>query len=367
MKILELHYSTSWAGAERFVVDLCNELSENEDIVLCTIEDDNIPNKSYYKKELNNKIKYINLKCKTGLQLKALWRIYKIIKKEKPDIVHAHTDLLCIIIPAIFYRKAKYYHTLHTLAEFCLRHKSLKFIYKYFYKTRVRPITISEACQKSFLNLYDIKTSIKIENGRAPIKFTNQENEVKNEIENLKLHIDDKVFIHVGRCQPEKNQALLIDSFNDFLKKGYHAILILIGAAYDLPENQKILSNMQKGIYWLGLKSNVGDYLINSDFFILSSKYEGLPISLLEAISLGIIPISTPAGGVVDVLSKTEYGYIAKGFNKTDLYEQIIKAYNEFEQFDKNNLKDYFEKNFSMQHCAQRYLYSFKEINYDKN
>lgn len=50
MKILELHYSTSWAGAERFVVDLCNELANKHEVVLCTIEDDNIPEKAYYKK-----------------------------------------------------------------------------------------------------------------------------------------------------------------------------------------------------------------------------------------------------------------------------------------------------------------------------
>ena len=43
MKIFELHYSTSWAGAERVVVDLSNELAKSNEVVLCTIEDDSLP------------------------------------------------------------------------------------------------------------------------------------------------------------------------------------------------------------------------------------------------------------------------------------------------------------------------------------
>ena len=89
MKIFELHYSTSWAGAERLVVDLSNALSKTNEVILCIIEDDRLPEKAYYKKDISPSIKYINLKCKSGLQLKALWRIYKAIKSEKPDIAYA--------------------------------------------------------------------------------------------------------------------------------------------------------------------------------------------------------------------------------------------------------------------------------------
>ena len=105
MKILELHYSTSWAGAERVVVDLSNELSHTNEVILCTILDDSLPGKSYYKKDLSPNIKYINLKCQRGLQIKALWKVYKLIKNLKPDIVHAHTDLMVLFLPALLYRK----------------------------------------------------------------------------------------------------------------------------------------------------------------------------------------------------------------------------------------------------------------------
>lgn len=56
MRILEVHYSTAWAGAERLAVDLCNELSDNNEVFLCTIEDDSLPGKAYYKSELRPSI-----------------------------------------------------------------------------------------------------------------------------------------------------------------------------------------------------------------------------------------------------------------------------------------------------------------------
>lgn len=365
MKILELHYSTSWAGAERFVVDLCNELVEQHDTILCTIEDDNIKEKAYYRKELKSSIKYINLKCKSGLQLKALWKIYQTIKKEKPDVVHAHTDLICLFLPALLYSKAKYFHTLHSLAEVCLRKPLLRPIYQWFYKQKITPITISSACYNSFLKLYKAE-SIKIDNGRSPLHTTPLLDDVHKEVNSLKLHLDDKVFIHVARCQPEKNQELLINSFNKFLENQRHGILIMIGACYDTPENKHLLNLAKKGIYWLGLKNNVCDYLQQADFFILSSLYEGLPISLLEAMSCGITPVCTPVGGIPDVIKNKNYGYLSKGFDVNDFYIAIQQAYDEYNTFDKQKLIKYFNDNFSMTHCAEHYIQLFKSKFNDK-
>ncbi len=56
---------------------------------------------------------------------------------------------------------------------------------------------------------------------------------VSVELEKLKIHDDDKIFIHVARCAKVKNQELLVKTFNRFLNEGNHGILILIGASYD--------------------------------------------------------------------------------------------------------------------------------------
>lgn len=364
MKILELHYSTSWAGAERFVVDLSNELTLNNQVILCTINDDKIKDNSYYKKELSHAIKYLNLGCKSGLQIKSLWRILQIVIKEKPDIVHAHTDLICLFLPSLICRKAKYFHTLHNLAEICLSKLYLKSIYKWFYKHKIVPITISKKCQQSYEKLYELNNAACINNGRSPLHTTTTYPEVKKEIDSLKLNKDDKIFLHVARCDKQKNQVLLIDAFNKFLSKGHHGILIIIGADYDTPDNKNLLEKTSQGIYWLGVKDNVCDYLRCADFFVLSSLWEGLPISLLEALSCGVIPICTPAGGIVDVIKNEQIGFVSKDFSFESFYYIMEKAYIKENTFNRFILIDYFNKNFSMAHCASLYLQLFRK--YDR-
>ena len=62
MKIIEIIYSLSSGGAERFVVDLSNEfVAKGNDVLLCTLLDDKKNNRAFYKFELNQKIEYVNL------------------------------------------------------------------------------------------------------------------------------------------------------------------------------------------------------------------------------------------------------------------------------------------------------------------
>ena len=365
MKILEIHYSTAWAGAERLVVDLCNELSYSQHVTLCTIIDDKLPGKAYYKKDLYDSVDYVNLGCKSGLHITALWRILKIIIKEKPDVVHAHCNLIAIILPSLLYRKCKFYHTIHTMPNSrAALNPRLKWLYNYIYKNRVFPITISNVCRDAFIDTYHFEP-FEIDNGRSELKVSEALESVKEELQSLKLNQDDKIFIHVARCEPAKNQALLISAFRKFLKNGYHGILICIGANFDKDENKKLLLSFEKGMYWLGVKDNVADYLFCSNFFVLSSIREGMPISLLEALSFGVIPICTPIGGIPNVIIDKKYGYISKSLNVDDFFNSLVSAYLEENSFDKNVLKEYFNKNYSMRNCANSYLNCFNKYYYD--
>ncbi|HZY24804.1 MAG TPA: glycosyl transferase, partial [Bacteroidales bacterium] len=70
MKIIQLVYSLGPGGAERFVVDLSNELAlQGNDVTLCVLRDDKLGNSGFYKRDLSEKINYINLRIPEGLRL----------------------------------------------------------------------------------------------------------------------------------------------------------------------------------------------------------------------------------------------------------------------------------------------------------
>jgi glycosyltransferase involved in cell wall biosynthesis len=362
MKILQINYTASSGGIERLVIDLSNGLIDKGDITLCLTDDDRKESNSYYLSDIVSNVKYINLKTKPGLNPTTFFKIFSTIIKLKPDIVHFHTNAILAFLPSLIYQKPKYIHTIHNMPDKTTNKPYLKYIYKWFYKHKIQAVTISNLCQKSFIKYYGFDNAACIENGRSTLQITTENGIRKKEIIDLKGHDDDLVFIHVARCAEQKNQKLLIKTFNRLLKEGRHLILLILGDGFDHPKNQSLITDAQPGIHFLGSKTNVGDYLVHSDYFVLSSLWEGLPISLLEAISVGIVPISTPVGGVPDVINSAEIGFLSKSCEESDFYDVIIKAIENHGNICSQNLKNYFNKRFSMEECVNNYFSLFKKI-----
>lgn len=356
MKILQLSYSLSSGGGERFVVDLCNRLAENEEneVILLTTDDDRIPKNVHYLNDLSPKVRFINLRCPSGQHPKSFWRVYKTIKKERPDIVHAHCGLLLLYVPALFLRRIRYLHTLHNLAEVCLKYNWCKPLNRRLYRTKVLPITISSTCQDSYVKLYGQNNAICITNGREALKPSQAQPS-----DLVFLSDNAPIFIHVARCALQKNQPRLFKAFDRLQAEGLRFHLMVLGSNYEHSWAERYKNNPQ--IHVIGERKNVADYMALADFFVLSSDFEGLPLTLLEAMSLGVVPISTPAGGVVDVIKDGRNGYISTDFSDEAFYLKIKQALDERGKINKENIKREYKSNYSMEICAEKYYTVYKE------
>ena len=357
MKIIQLTSSLGGGGAERIAISLCNRFAanKNDEIVLVSILDDSVPGNVLYKNDLSPQVRHINLHGKTGLGPKAIWRLFRIIGSEHPDIVHCHVSVTSLILPVIFIGDIHYFNTIHTLAE---RHNANAGIIKkmlthyLFRNNKVRPITISETCHKSYFKTYRNHYDICVTNGSEPLKTTEQLGLAKKEIESLKKNPETTVFIHVGRNHPVKNHGRLFNVFSRLEAEGVNFILIVLGDEYD---SWNVTLKNSKNIFLLGPKNNVGDYMAQADFFVLSSDFEGLPMTLLEAMSMGVVPISTPAGGVVDVIEDGITGYLSENFDDDTFYRKVKQAIVEKGHITSVAIKSYYENHYSMETCAKRY------------
>lgn len=363
MKILQLIFSLSSGGAEKFTVDLSNELSKNNEVFFCMIRVDRDKDLSFFKSQLSENVYYINLHRTKGINLKTFFTIFKLIKKIKPDIIHAHLNtILYLYLPALLFKnRIKFIHTIHSIAPKTIGFKWQKKINNVFYKNKIiNVVAISQEIKKSFIDFYGHQYIDLIENGVSNPKKSIQFNDVKEEIFELKQKPSDKVFIHIASYSEAKNQKLLIKVFNKLIEEDKGIILLVIGKHFD-SENAKKLKNIsKKGIYFLGTRTNISDYLFNSDVFVLSSLWEGLPISLLEALSCGIIPVCTPAGGIPDVIKDESIGYISKNFKEQEFYNSVKKSIDNIEYFDRKVLKKYYTENFSIENCARNYQLIYK-------
>lgn len=344
-------FSLVSGGAERFVVDLCNALAGNGDEVhLLATNEGRKEDHEFYLPDLSSKVKYVNLGARSGHRPRALIGIAHYIRIIKPDVVHAHSDLVQILLPALLFRKPKYFHTLHNVADFFLTCRCWKPVFKAFYSGRVHPVTISRTCSDSFRKLYGLSSDTMIENGRCRPSCSEQLGAVSSQLKRFKD--GEPLFIHVARYAYQKNQGVLFQAFSML----ENAKLLVVGSGYP---DDIIAKQNKKNVLFTGVRHNIGDYLACADFFVLSSVFEGLPLSLLESMAYGVVPVSTPAGGVVDVIRDGETGYLSDDFTPESLASAMQRAIKG--SISKEQIRAVYASKYSMEICAQKYLALFKE------
>lgn len=357
MKILQITYSLTSGGAERLVVDLSNQLSINNEVTLLTVLNDEIGNNGFYKKYLSKNINYICLKENPGFRLKKVINIYKAIKKISPNVVNIHGAglLYYLSFSILFNRKPRYFETLHTDASDIFYNWKSKLASLFFKFNFIKMITISYNNKIGLEKISNIKNSTLIYNGRSKPEISSEINEVKQEISSLKNSENDIVFIHIGRCSNEKNQKMLIKVFNKLYKQGLGFVLLIIGEGFDTAEGNEIRNMANSNINFLGTKQNVADYLEVSDAFCLSSIFEGMPISLIEAFACACVPICTPTSGSSEFIIDGENGFISKDFSE-DAYLQAVERFVKLKStINPEVLKQTYTSNFSIEKCSNKY------------
>ena len=209
--------------------------------------------------------------------LKAFFEIKKIIKSENPDIVHCHSSKAGLLTRlAINTKKIKTFYTPHGYSFLMEDSSKLKrLIYKSIEKIGTLNHSVIVACSKGEYE--------------ESLKLTKRATYVSNgvNLEKLKKYIPEKIkqintksltFVTTGRVSYQKNPEL----FNEIAKNFPKIKFIWVGTG-DL-ENKLTSKNIE--ITGWKNRDELMEILNKSDIFILPSLWEGLPISLLEAMAL---------------------------------------------------------------------------------
>jgi glycosyltransferase involved in cell wall biosynthesis len=363
MKIIELNFYLGGGGASRLMADLSNQYASNKNnevITVSVIESESAGNDFIsFKKDLIPSVKYIALNKKSGLGWASLYSVFRLIKKEHPDVVHLHANILLLLLPVLFCQKVNYVHTIHTLVTRQYPNGIIKRIANWLYrKGKVIPVTISQECHESYKECFGRQEDILITNGREALKTTEKLLSVKKELSDIGVRQGTPVFLHVARHHPVKNHDRMFKTFQRLSNEGIDYQLIVIGDHYDVYEKQ---FNGHKQIHLIGARTNIGDYMSFADFFVLTSDKEGLPLSLLEAMSMGVIPVCTPAGGIKDVLRNGENGFMAKEVSDESFYQVVKQALYEGSKISRNSIIKEYKEKYSMEVCAKHYMDIYKK------
>ena len=152
--------------------------------------------------------------------------------------------------------------------------------------------------------------------------------------------VNDKplTFGYIGRITKEKGMAYLLDACRKLKKDGVEFKLILAGKE-DCPNEfiPYFEDSMKESFEYAGVVSGnkKEDFMSKLDIFVLPSFFEGLPMSLLECMAYGIVPITTNVGSISDVVDNGKNGIFIKVKDSETIHNAICQLNNDREMLGK--------------------------------
>jgi glycosyltransferase involved in cell wall biosynthesis len=286
-------------------------------------------------------------------EYKKWWRDF-FIEHNEYKIIHSHIRSTASIILKI----AKIYG-LKTIAHShntSNGHGFNALIKKYLQKKIIKYADYCFACSINSgkwlygKNIVD-KDNFKVINNAIDIQKYIYNKEIRKKIRDEFNINSDFVIGHVGRFHTQKNHTFIIDIFNKTLKLIPNAKLMLIGEGELKNSIEKKVKklNIQDKVIFTGIRKDVPYLMQAMDCFIFSSKYEGLPVTLIEAQASGLpivmsdtISDEVVITGIINKVSlnddiQTWVDYITKtiGLIRQNTQQQIINASYDIKQTSK--------------------------------
>jgi predicted dehydrogenase/glycosyltransferase involved in cell wall biosynthesis/threonine dehydrogenase-like Zn-dependent dehydrogenase len=123
------------------------------------------------------------------------------------------------------------------------------------------------------------------------------------------------ILLTVARFSAQKDHATLLRALAGVVAARPSVILLLVGSGERLEEMQALgeALGLIQHIRFLGHRSDVADIMAMADLFVLPSRFEGLPLAVLEAMSLGVPVVATSVGGTIEALGEDHSYYVQAG------------------------------------------------------
>jgi glycosyltransferase involved in cell wall biosynthesis len=249
-----------------------------------------------------------------GFDYRMFYRLPPVLNELRADIVHTHLHVFRYAMPFLLFRKkASLLHTVHNLAEREIEPR-LRWLQRYALKHGVVPVGVAEKVADSLVRLYGIRRCRVIPNGIPTERYAWPQVQRKEWRAKESFRDDDILFLCVARFAPQKNHALLLNSFAQGPASDPNAHLVLVGEGI-LQKNLEVQAKslgIERQTHFLGLRTDIPDVLGAMDVFVLSSDYEGNPLSVMEAMAAGLPIVSTAAGGVPDLFENGKEGCLVQ-------------------------------------------------------
>jgi glycosyltransferase involved in cell wall biosynthesis len=305
--IAEGLFSYQFGGSERVGVDLALEFKRRGYQVVCfAFHDSDGPMRAELERA-GIRCLELNYEKFRGILRRVLygWKFWRMLRKERIRALHVHHHGAMILsaIPARLAGINRIVMTEHGLQALLERPDARRLTVRY--GRYVSDITVVEPSQFEYFHkelgfpvdkLHCIPNGVRV-GMRTPTLVEHWRRE-------FGLGPDEFAFFYVGRLNSVKDLGTMLDAFATLpADESFRARLYLVGDGPEraMLEARRDALGLGERVTFLGARNDVSEVLMAADAFVMSSKSEGLPMALLEAMAAGVPCIATAVGGIPDL------------------------------------------------------------------
>lgn len=320
------------SGAEKMALILCENLNRYEPIVICG--GDNL------KKVFENKgIESYSLEFSAKKIVTYIKKIKKIIEKNNVTIIHGHDNYASIVaylvkrIYGLNIKVISHIHSCYPFLESGGVAKKVDSIVRPKYDFNIICGKDVEEYYFKYSNYIDKDRCTVLSNAIDLVSIANYSSLVN--VENLKkeLNIDNKnkVIGFVGRICDIKGIVPFIKALGTNKEKFDDSVILLIGSGEQEEEVKNLINELDLNdiVIMLGYQTDVYKYYPLMDIFILPSKYEGLPMVILEAMAFKKAVVAMNVGGIGEVITDKANGILISKDNYNEFVSRLALLKND--------------------------------------
>ena len=256
-------------------------------------------------------------------------------KENQIKIIHAHLPWAGIVARMVGKQtKIPVLYTEHN--NFDKYHFLTRILSAVTYKFQTKVLAVSEDAKNALERRNLFHDIVYVPNGVNTTYFSKENNFAKQE--EVEMFIGaDKVIGTVAVFRKQKRLDVFIEVAHLAQQKQLPFKFLMVGDGTEMPFMKALIEKYQlKNVFLAGIQETPADYMNYMDVFLITSDFEGLPVALLESMSMGIVPVCTNVGGIPNVVKDNQNGVLLRSQEPVEILSQLEdKVLGEITNFEK--------------------------------
>lgn len=345
MRILQIITLCELGGAQSVVINLANKLCENHEVIVVAGEGDGKMFSLLDSRVKTDRILSLVRKLSPLNEAKTIIAMKRLYNKYNPDIIHLHSSKAGLL-GRLAFPKNKIVYTVHGFDSIRLAYRKFLTLERLLQNRCAAIVGVSKYDEENLKKEGITKNISTVYNGLY--KPQHLEYNPFEKFNKFKYKI-----LCIARLAPPKNHKLFLEVANKLPDCAFIWIGNQNNPKFDYPQN----------VFFIGNISGAGSYTEYADLFMLPSNYEGLPMVIIESLSMGTPVMASSVGGITELLDGKNGWALENDPEKmaNAISDYLSMSEDERSQMKRNAINTY-QNQFTVDNMVNGYMEIYKKL-----